>query len=233
MTPPPAGARALPLQIGPTRTSRTLLLVTGALLVLACVLLRLGPWRLDLHTHWGSLRAWTAGLGVPGVAVFGLAAAGLVAAGFPRLVLSAAAGSLFGAWQGTGIAALATLCGALLSFLVVRGCARERASRLLDGRATEACAGRGLPLVLHVRLFPAGNSLVTSALLACADVTVAEFAGGTALACLPSTALVASLASTATSPLEAATPTAWMASIWIAWWLGWRAYVRRQARLTA
>ena len=103
--------------------------------------------------------AWVDGLGVwgPVVFVFGYAAA--TVAFVPGVVLTLAAGAIFGVVRGTAYVLLGATTGACAAFLIARYVARDAVARRIAGNARFSAVDRaigreGLKLVLLLRLSP-------------------------------------------------------------------------------
>lgn len=102
---------------------------------------------------------WVEGLGVWGPLVF-IAGYVLATVGFvPGLILTMAAGAIFGLAQGTLLVFIGSTLGATSAFLIARYLARDSIEKKLEGRPRfgaidRAVAGEGLKVVFLLRLSP-------------------------------------------------------------------------------
>jgi uncharacterized membrane protein YdjX (TVP38/TMEM64 family) len=107
----------------------------------------------------------------------------------PGIVMSMAAGLLFGFW-GIPIVSLGGTIGATLSFIIGRYLARERLERLAAGNATfkaidQAVSGHGGKLVALLRLSPMIPFSVSNYLYGLTDVKLGPYMLGTWVGTIP------------------------------------------------
>lgn len=138
----------------------------------------------DAAAHASTLAHWVRSLGSLGPVVFigayGLAAVLL----FPAVLLTMAAGALFGLLYGVLYAMLGAALGAALAFLVGRYVARHLVERLLLrhprlAAIDRAVERRGLRLVLLLRLSPAIPYTLLNYALGLSRVTFRDYLLGT------------------------------------------------------
>ncbi len=103
--------------------------------------------------------AWVQGLGIWGPVVFILGYAIATVAFVPGLLLTLAAGAIFGLWRGTAYVMVGATLGAALAFLVARYAARRAIERRLEGNERfaaidRAVAKEGRKIVFLLRLSP-------------------------------------------------------------------------------
>jgi len=172
----------------PTRPARSarglvLLIVCAALLWVVVAVLDL-PTAEQLRVH-----VRDAGSSAPVVFV-ALCALG-TAAFFPKPVLAAVAGLLFGVLPGVVLAVTGCTAGALISFAVARKLGREAVSaRIGHGRLgvlDAVFATRGLSATLVLRLLPLVPFTASNLGAGVTAVPARSFAVGTALGLVPST----------------------------------------------
>jgi uncharacterized membrane protein YdjX (TVP38/TMEM64 family) len=102
---------------------------------------------------------WVQGLGVWGPVVFILGYAVATVAFVPGLLLTLAAGAIFGLWRGTVYVMVGATLGAALAFLVARYAARRAIERRMAGNERfaaidRAVAREGRKIVFLLRLSP-------------------------------------------------------------------------------
>ena len=107
----------------------------------------------------------------------------------PGIVMSMAAGLLFGFW-GIPIVSLGGTIGATLAFIIARYLARERLEQLAAGNATfkaidQAVSGQGGKLVALLRLSPMIPFSVSNYLYGLTDVPLGQYMLGTWLGTIP------------------------------------------------
>jgi uncharacterized membrane protein YdjX (TVP38/TMEM64 family) len=151
------------------------------------------------------IRARLRGMGWYSIVVFIGAAALVNALGIPRLWISAVAGSLYGAVQGTGIALVATLIGASANFLMGRSLLRGPITRRMPSRLRrwyDAFNRHGFSAILYCRLFPFTNATLTNLLGGASQMKFRAFLAATAIGFLPFTIAMAMLGSSAAKQSE-------------------------------
>lgn len=136
--------------------------------------------------------------GAQGPLAFVLVGAGLCAVGVPRQVVAYAGGLAFGALGGTGLALLAEVAGAAVSFGWAGTLARPWAMRMLARRQGGRLARLRARLLhqpftttLTLRLLPVGNSLLLSLLAGVAGLPAVPFLLASAIGFLPQTLVFA------------------------------------------
>lgn len=166
------------------------------LLVVGVALLSVAAAFVDLPTA-EELRVHVRGAGASAPVVFVALCALGTAAFFPKPVLAAVAGLLFGVLPGLVLAVAGCTAGALISFGVARGLGRAAvAARIGDGRLRvldEVFATRGVSATLVLRLLPLVPFTASNFGAGVTAVPLRSFAVGTALGLVPSTLLAAVL----------------------------------------
>ncbi|MEO6586664.1 MAG: TVP38/TMEM64 family protein [Knoellia sp.] len=138
-----------------------------------------------------------------GPAVFFALYVGLALIPFPKALLTAAGGALFGLWAGAGLALSAALVGAVLSFGLGRLLGRDAVDRLIRGRLARVdalLAGHGLSAVLIVRLVPLVPFIAINYASGLTGVTFRHFVVGSAVGMIPGTLVYAVLGAYGTNP---------------------------------
>jgi uncharacterized membrane protein YdjX (TVP38/TMEM64 family) len=184
----------------------------------------------------GEAAAVVADLGsvAPAIAVAGCAV--LVLGLFPRTVLSAAAGLVFGPWAGAGYVIAGATAGALVAFGVGRWLGRDFVAAQARIRRIDGWLTRGGVLgVLTVRVLPIAPFGLVSYGFGISGVRLRAYLAGTVLGMLPSTLVYANLGAAATEPGSAEFLVAAVVAILfaattgsLAVWLG-----RRRARVAS
>jgi len=113
------------------RCARALIWLSLGVVVLACV--SVGQ-SLPVAPVVALLKAWLGGLGLWGPMVFGLFFVAATLVFMPVVVLTIAAGVLFGLRVGTLIVSLAATASAALTFLIARHLAREKVTHWIQGQ---------------------------------------------------------------------------------------------------
>jgi len=150
------GSDAPSAEASPTRSrGRTALLVVGAVAVLALL------WFVgrELGQYVPRFAEWVDSLGVWGPVVFVIGYAVATVAFVPGVVLTLAAGAIFGLVEGTLWVFVGATLGASSAFLIGRYVARGAVERRLEGkerfRAIDGAVGRhGFKIVALMRLSP-------------------------------------------------------------------------------
>lgn len=152
-------APATPTTTNPPTPSRwrTLAWVLGALAALA--LLWFAGRELDVAEHLPRFASWVDSLGFWGPVVFVLGYAVATVAFIPGVLLTLAAGAMFGLLEGTLYVFLGATTGASAAFLLGRYVARRAVERRIEGRerfrAIDGAVGRhGFKIVFLMRLSP-------------------------------------------------------------------------------
>ena len=135
-------------------------------------------WVRQTLAPWGAW-AWV---------VFAALGAGLVSIGFPRIVLAAVAGALFGALEGTVLAQIAATLATAPAFFYCRWLGRELVKRRLGNRfrrLDRLFEERGFLVVLLIRLCPVGNAFATNSLAGVSSIPFGTFVTASFLGFLP------------------------------------------------
>ncbi|QQQ73694.1 TVP38/TMEM64 family protein [Saccharothrix sp. 6-C] len=182
------------------------------------------------------LRGRIDGNGVPAPLVFFAVCAVGTAAFFPKPVLAAASGLLFGVLPGLAIAVAGFTAGAVIAFFVARLLGRPWVARWLGSgrlKALDAVFARdGLAATVVLRLLPVVPFAVSNYGAGVTAVAPTSFAAGTALGLLPTTALAATLGDAALdlgSPRSIAAGAAWLVLALVGVWWGRRLLLRSKA----
>lgn len=134
------------------------------------------------------VRGWVDGYGVAGPIVFVAVSSLLTVCLFPGPLLAGASGLLFGTVLGTGVSIVSATLGAVLAFSLARWVAHDAVEQLQGRRlgALRAWVGRrGFLSVLYARLAPGVPYSLVNYAAGLSPVTLAAFAGATALGCAP------------------------------------------------
>lgn len=121
------------------------------------------------------------------VLFFGLYAA-LAMVPFPKALLTAAGGALFGLWAGAGLSLAGALVGAIISFGAGRLLGRDSVDRLIRGRVPRVdalLADHGLYAVLIVRLSPLVPFIATNYASGLTGVAFRHYVLGSAVGMVP------------------------------------------------
>jgi len=115
---------------------------------------------LPFDTLIGALRGWIEGIGVWGPVIFGLIYVAATVLFIPGLILTIAAGAIFGLLWGTVVVSLSSTTGAALAFLVGRYLARDKVAEMAEksprfGAVDGAVEEGGWKIVALLRLSPA------------------------------------------------------------------------------
>ncbi len=159
------------------------------LVALALVLAGLAIWYAPFALWFKHVHHLVVRMGWAGPAVFVLIYIIGTVLLVPGVVLSVAAGLLFGFW-GIPLVSLGGTLGATLSFIIGRYLARERLERIAAGNATfkaidEAVSGQGGKLVALLRLSPMIPFSVSNYLYGLTDVKLWPYVLGTWLGTIP------------------------------------------------
>ncbi len=150
-----------------------------------------------------ALRSRVDAAGVWGPAVFFALYAGLALIPFPKALLTAAGGALFGLWAGAALSLAAALVGAIISFGVGRLLGREAVDRLIHGRLARVdalLADHGLSAVLIVRLVPLVPFIAINYASGLSGVKFRHYVLGSALGMVPGSLAYAALGAYGTNP---------------------------------
>ncbi len=150
----------------------------------------------DINTLRENLRSF----GYHSFWVFILAAAVINALGVPRIWISAAAGTLYGAVEGTGTAMTATLLGASINFWMARKLLRGPVLRHMPQRLRpwmERLKQNAFITILYLRLFPFTNATLTNLLGGASTIPFSSFFAASILGFIPFTVIFATFGSSA------------------------------------
>ena len=140
------------------------------------------------------LRGALQGKGLRGNLAFVAIACAVTAVGIPRLWISVAAGSLYGAVEGSIMAQLASLVGAVLNFYFVRLMLRGPITRRMTPRMWHwynRFNENGFRWLLYLRLFPLSNATVTNTIGGISRMRTRDFLAATFIGYLPLTIVFA------------------------------------------
>jgi uncharacterized membrane protein YdjX (TVP38/TMEM64 family) len=166
----------------------------GAAVVLCCLgSLLLGAVFFAPQLDVAAFAAWARGAGAAGVAAFVLVHVGCALLLVPSWPVRVAAGFVYGAAWGFGLALLSSFAGCLLAFAAGRRLLHDRIAPLLarDPRLAaidQAVAGGGLWIVFLLRLSPVVPNELVNYGLAATRVRTRDFAWATLFGLVPLTA---------------------------------------------
>lgn len=126
--------------------------------------------------------------------IFIVAGTLLIAVGLPRIWISAAAGSIYGAVLGLALAMVTSMLGASVTYLVGRSLLRSMVRRRFEkriGRWSDRFRKNAFFWVLYLRLFPASNATLTSLLCGCLKVDFRAYTTANAIGFIPLTVIFA------------------------------------------
>lgn len=141
--------------------------------------------------------------GLWGPAVFFGAYAVLALVPWPKAVLTAAAGALFGLWLGALLSLVAALLGAIISFGIGRLLGRDAVDRLIHGRLERVDAllsDHGLSAVLVVRLVPVVPFTAINYASGLSGVRFRHYVLGSAVGMMPGSLAYAAVGAYGSSP---------------------------------
>ena len=179
----------------------------GAAALLAVLLFAGRQLPLDLWIE--ASRGTIEGLGIWGPVAFGAIYAIATVLMVPGVILTLAAGALFGSLVGTVVVSLSSVTGAALAFLIARHLARERVEqRLADNprfaAIDRAIGAQGWKIVGLLRLSPAMPFSLSNYLYGLTAVPFWPYVGVSAIAMLPATFLYVYLGDVGAKGVEAA-----------------------------
>ena len=143
------------------------------------------------HFQGRGLRGWLAFTG------FGALVSSV---GIPRLWVSAGAGMLYGALEGTIVGQIASLLGAILNFFFARLLLRGPIKRRMPARMKvwyDRFNEDGFRYLLYLRLFPLSNAMVTNLIGGISRIKLSAFLLATFIGYLPLTIVFALFGSSA------------------------------------
>ena len=177
--------------------ARVLLLV--GFLVASTWLLTRTPWgRGAMFAKVARLQEWLAQWGVWAWLAFAAVGTGLVSIGFPRIVLAAVGGAMFGVVLGTLWSQVAVTLAILVPFLYSRHLGRELVARRMGRRLQrfdDLLGQHGFMVSLLIRLCPVGNNFLTSYLAGVTAIPLPTFLAASFLGYLPQSFIFALLGS--------------------------------------
>ena len=149
------------------------------------------------------------GLGIWGPIAFGVIYISATVLMVPGVILTLAAGALFGSLLGTAVVSLSSVTGAALAFLIARHLARDRVEQRLAGNPRFAAIDRaigdqGWKIVGLLRLSPAMPFSLSNYLYGLTAVRFWPYVGVSAIAMLPATFLYVYLGDVGAKGVEAA-----------------------------
>jgi uncharacterized membrane protein YdjX (TVP38/TMEM64 family) len=168
-------------------------------LIVSIWLLTLTPWsRGATFDRVARLQQWLAQWGVWAWLVFAAVGTGLVSIGFPRIILAAVGGAMFGVVLGTLWSSLAAALAILAPFLYSRHLGRALVARRMGRRLQrfdELLGEHGFMVVLLLRLCPVGNNFLTNYLAGVTAIPLATFLVASFVGYLPQSFIFALLGS--------------------------------------
>jgi uncharacterized membrane protein YdjX (TVP38/TMEM64 family) len=168
-------------------------------LVLSTWLLTLTPWsRGATFDRVAQLQQWLAHWGVWAWVVFAAVGTGLVSIGFPRIILAAVGGAMFGVVLGTLWSQVAMTLAILAPFLYSRHLGRELVARRMGRRLQrfdDLLGQHGFMVVLLIRLCPVGNNFLTNYLAGVTAIPLGTFLTASFVGYLPESFIFALLGS--------------------------------------
>jgi uncharacterized membrane protein YdjX (TVP38/TMEM64 family) len=149
------------------------------------------------------------GLGLWGPVAFGVVYIVATVRMVPGVILTLAAGALFGSMIGTATVSISSVSGAAIAFLIARHLARERVERRLSDNRRFAAIDRaigeqGWKIVGLLRLSPAMPFSLSNYLYGLTAVPFWPYVGVSAIAMLPATFLYVYLGDLSAKGVEAA-----------------------------
>jgi uncharacterized membrane protein YdjX (TVP38/TMEM64 family) len=126
--------------------------------------------------------------------VFVAAGTALLALGFPRIVLSAVAGAMFGVLIGTVLALVTTTVAAAPPFFYTQWLGRDMVLRKMGDRLTrldDLLKEHGFMVLLLIRLCPIGNAFITNCLAGVSAIPFRTYILSSAIGFFPETFIFA------------------------------------------
>jgi uncharacterized membrane protein YdjX (TVP38/TMEM64 family) len=203
----PGGANrvAAPAQTGGRRRASLRWLGAAACVLLLLLAGRQLPVDLWIEASRGTIEE----LGIWGPIAFGAVYVTATVFMVPGVILTLAAGALFGSLLGTAVVSLSSVTGAALAFLIARYFARERVEQRLADNPRFAAIDRaigeqGWKIVGLLRLSPAMPFSLSNYLYGLTAVPFWPYVGISAIAMLPATFLYVYLGDVGAKGVEAA-----------------------------
>jgi uncharacterized membrane protein YdjX (TVP38/TMEM64 family) len=168
-------------------------------LIISTWLLTLTPWgRGATFDRVAQLHQWLAQWGVWAWLAFVVVGAGLASLGFPRIILAAVGGAMFGVALGTLWSTVAAALAIMAPFSYSRHLGRElvahRMGRRLQ-RFDDLLGQHGFMVVLLIRLCPVGNNFLTNYLAGVTAMPLGTFLAASFIGYLPQSLIFALLGS--------------------------------------
>jgi uncharacterized membrane protein YdjX (TVP38/TMEM64 family) len=174
-------------------------LMLAGFLIISTWLLTLTPWgRGAVFDRVAQLHQWLAQWGVWAWLGFAAVGTGLVSIGFPRIILAAVGGAMFGVVLGTLWSTVAAALAILAPFLYSRHLGRELVARRMGKRLQrfdELLGQHGFMVVMLIRLCPVGNNFLTNYLAGVSAIPLRTFLTASFLGYLPQSFIFALLGS--------------------------------------
>ncbi|MGA8847023.1 MAG: TVP38/TMEM64 family protein [Nocardioides sp.] len=180
--------------------ARTALLKLSALLL---ILLGLFGLAIVAGPDLAGVKSRVHAAGIWGPAVFFAVYTLLALVPWPKAVLTAAGGMLFGMWGGALLSLGAALIGAICSFGVGRLLGRDAVDRLIHGRLRRVDAllsDHGLSAVLVVRLVPVVPYTAINYAAGLSGVSLRNYVLGSGIGMLPGSLAYAAMGAYGTNP---------------------------------
>ena len=171
-------------------------LLLAGFLILSTWLLTLTPW--SRGERGAQLQQWLAHWGGWAWLAFALAGTGLVSIGFPRIILSAVGGAMFGVVLGTLWSQVAMTLAIIAPLLYSRHLGRQLVARRMGRRLQrfdDLLGEHGFMVVLLIRLCPVGNNFLTNYLAGVTAIPLGTFLAASFLGYLPESFIFALLGS--------------------------------------
>ena len=174
-------------------------LMLAGFLILSTWLLTLTPWsRGATFDRVARLQQWLAPWGVWAWLAFAAVGTGLVSIGFPRIIVAAVGGAMFGVVLGAFWSTVAAGLAILAPFLYSRHLGRELVARRMGRqlRQLDDLLGQhGFMVVLLIRLCPVGNNFLTNYLAGVTAIPLGTFLAASFVGYLPQSFIFALLGS--------------------------------------
>ena len=170
-------------------------LLLAGFLVLSTWLLTLTPWS---RSATSEMQQWLSRQGGWAWLAYVAAGIGLVSIGFPRIVLSALGGAMFGVALGTLWSQVAMTLAIIPPFLYSRHLGRELVARRMGRRLQrfdDLLGQHGFMVVLLIRLCPVGNNFLTNYLAGVTAIPLRTFLAASFVGYLPESFIFALLGS--------------------------------------
>jgi uncharacterized membrane protein YdjX (TVP38/TMEM64 family) len=191
--------RTTPINNPSTINEVVRVVLVAAFILGAMYIIHATPWGRNLaFRNVERFRNWLDQWGDWGWIMFLLVGTGLITAGFPRIVLSAVAGAMFGLILGIFLAQIATVLGAIFNYCYIRFLGREMAMRRMGNRLQKLdglLKEHGFMVLLLVRLCPIGNAFLTNCIAGVSAIGFWSFVFSSFLGFLPETIIFALLGS--------------------------------------